>query len=122
MEEVLVEFIKWSLIELACNSELDNRGYNLNKEKPSNLKDALKRNDNNFERAISQVARVLSLDENFKKLVDDYDQLLEHNEEKDEACMDLFVFVVENVGIYQILSLHMDSMDKFVLKFSSLFG
>jgi hypothetical protein len=119
MEEALVNFAKWSIIELACNSELDNRGYSICKEKPSNLKEAVKRNNNDFEKAVAQVIRVLTYDAKFINLSENYVSE-EDEDDKDEIFEDLFNFIVERIGLYQINSLHHDSRDRFQSKLKEL--
>jgi hypothetical protein len=61
LQDKFVTFIKYTIIELVTNSSISMRDYCSDDERPqSALYDALKHNNNNFELAISSVAKNLS--------------------------------------------------------------
>jgi hypothetical protein len=61
LQDKFVTFIKYTIIELVTNSSISMRDYCSDDERPqSALYDALKNNNNNFELAISSVAKNLS--------------------------------------------------------------
>ena len=61
LQDKFVTFIKYTIIELVTNSSISMRDYCSDNKRPqSALNDALKHNNNNFELAISSVAKNLS--------------------------------------------------------------
>ena len=61
LQDKFITFIKYTIIEIVTNSSISMRDYCSDVERPqSALYDALKNNNNNFELAISSVAKNLS--------------------------------------------------------------
>lgn len=110
MEAKLVYFVKWSILELACNANLDIRKYN-DTTKPSALVNGLKENYNNLDTTIETIVKALLQDTVFQQLLDDIEN---------EPFEDIFNFFIDAVGLYQIENLHPDYRDVFEQKLENL--
>jgi hypothetical protein len=110
MEAKLVYFVKWSILELACNANLDIRKYN-DATKPSALIEGLEENDNNLDTTIETIVKALLQDTVFQQLLDNMEN---------EPFEDIFNFFIDAIGLYQIENLHPDYRDVFQQKLEFL--
>jgi len=140
LQDKFVTFIKYTIIELVTNSSISMRDYCSDDERPqSALYDALKNNNNNFELAISSVAKNLSENQeiiNYLKLLfpskyqdikveevgdDECEECEEGDDEECEECdddmyenkSDFFHIVIKSAGLHQVYNAHADNCDQF---------
>ena len=116
-------YIRWAVFELACRADIDHRNYDGSK-KESRLK--THRNIlNSCDEAIEKTALELLTDEQFKNQYSQYCEKLKANandEDEDddfeyETKPQLFNYVVDFIGLYEIFNLHEDDRDDFQDKF-----
>jgi len=142
LQDKFVTFIKYTIIELVTNSSISMRDYCSDNKRPqSALNDALKHNNNNFELAISSVAKNLSENQeiiNYLKLLfpskyqdikveevgDDEceeaecEECEEGDDEEGDDDMyenksDFFHIVIKSAGLHQVYNAHADNCDQF---------
>ena len=115
--------IKWSLLELATNLSIDHRNYSqTNKPKESPLVQSIKANGGSFDQGINMLAQSIVSDQDMSQMVQELAQL--HGDKESYNCdeiydleTDLFDKFIELIGLFEINSLHGDSVDKFRDKF-----
>lgn len=140
LQDKFVTFIKYTITELTTNSSISMRAYCSDNKRPqSALNDALKHNNNNFELAISSVAKNLSESQEIidylkllfpSKYQDIQEDILQDVEEEEGECeeedgecddnlCEFFNIVINFAGLHQVYNLHDDDCYKFQ---NELFG
>ena len=116
--EKLQEFIKWSMLELATNTSIDNRNYcKTSKPKRSLLAETIRSHNGDFNLGIEIVSKQLCEDLNIIKLLDVVNELSANSDfdpdDVDDYLTDFFNHMITKMGLEVIDSLHADSVDKF---------
>ncbi len=122
IKDNLVTYIKLVFVELACNNSIDHRNYNSSKYQMPLIKTVIMTNNGNFDLSISEVADKLIQHNNFKleNLINNINSI--DSDDYDDEPNELFYFVNDFIGFYEISSLHGDSQDKFKNKLLFLLG
>ena len=112
------EYIKWAVIELACNAGIDHRNYD-GQTRESRLQNYVKET-NSVDKAIEQVAQEMVSNQTFNEY---YQQYVTGEDDDDDDKFDLendfFDWVVRFIGLGEISNLHGDNQDNFREKFFS---
>jgi hypothetical protein len=75
-EKNIQEFIKYSILELSTNIEIDHRGYCEDDEiKPSAIIEKIEKNDNNFELGILELSKEIIENKNIIDMCKNFDKL-----------------------------------------------
>jgi hypothetical protein len=118
----IISYIKWVMLELACNNKIDHRNYDRDNKAKSRLYDTIKSNDYDFNYGISLVADTLLSDNNtLQKIIFRIEEISKSDEELKEDDGDeryeledeLFHYVNDFIGLHEIGSLHGDDADIF---------
>lgn len=128
LKQNIINYIKWSMLELACNNKLDHRGYN-DSEGKSRLYATIKNNGYDFNLGMELVADQLIANKNGKlqtmiskveKISSQENISDEDGDERYELEQEIFSYVNDFIGLGEIGSLHGDDSDKFKDKLEEL--
>ncbi len=128
LKQNIITYIKWSMLELACNNGIDHRGYNDN-ETNSRLYDAIKNNGYDFNLGMELVADQLLANKNNKlqKIIYKIEKIssqenisVEDGDVRYELEQEIFSYVNDFIGLNEIGSLHGDDSDNFKDKLEEL--
>jgi len=135
----LVKFIKWTLIQLACNSSFDHRNYSHDDYETCRLQESIELHDsidlgieNVVDELFSDSLDISGLDIGHSptskpdsKLVSAFNKIVHNNnsdshsidENEYQLRQDIFNTVIDFIGLYEINSLHGDDRDEFLETF-----
>ncbi len=110
--------IKWILLQLATNVEIDHRNYVRKNTKSSKLVEFVQSCNDSFDQGIQLLANLICEDPDIKTKLQTLQELHSNPDESDDICdeiynleIELFSRFIELSGLYEIESLHGDSAD-----------
>ena len=118
-ESMCETMIKWILLELATNNTVDHRDYcREDMQKVSPLVESIQTHGGSFDLGIKSLANTISLNLDLKNILQVLEELHADTNESDEEVLDnindlkteLFNLFIELSGLYEINSLHEDSV------------
>ena len=110
------KFIKWSLLELITNSNLDHRNYSSPPTIKSPLIKKIKKNGNSFDLGIELVSNDIVINEKIVNMCNKINTLDDEDEIEDIKTNLFYEFVLLS-GLFELTSLHGDDYDVFKEKF-----
>jgi len=105
-EQMCENMIKWTLLELATNTFVD-QDYCRDIKKVSPLVESIKAHGGSFDSGIKLLANSISSNLHIKNILKVLDELLDNIYDLETELFDLFI---DLSGLYEINSLHVDSV------------
>lgn len=114
IEVELQNFIKKTILTLACCNNLDHRNYDC-KKKDYRLKELAKNNsiDNSIIIIVKEILENQILTNQDDEEDENNDDFEENEDEKYDRYNSIFIDFIEYIGLYEIYNLHADSLDIF---------